>query len=213
MRLIYVYDALCGWCYGFSGIITEFVKNHPEIEEVEVISGGMVRGDRVGPISQISDYLSNAYKDVEEKTGVEFGEAFLNGTLKEGKAILNSIPAAVAMNIFKEVDTENQLEYASEIQKAIYYDGEKPEDPELYSELAAEFGFDREDFKNKMSSTKYRGLAEQDFAICQQWGINGFPSVILDLGDQLTLMARGAASLEMLEENYREILESSEESV
>ncbi len=210
MRLIYVYDALCGWCYGFSGIITEFVKNHPELKEVEVISGGMVRGDRVGPISKMADYLSKAYKDVEDKTGVKFGDAFLNGTLKEGTMILNSMPAAIAMNIFKEENNEDQLKYASGIQKAIYYDGQKPEDPELYSELASDFGFDMDSFEAKMEDAKYRSLAEQDFAICQQWGVNGFPTVVLDLGDQLVLMARGAASLEMLEDNYKQILESPE---
>jgi putative protein-disulfide isomerase len=147
MKLIYVYDALCGWCYGFSGIITEFVGNHPELTDVEVISGGMVRGERVGPISGMASYLSKAYKEVEDRTGVKFGDAFLNETLVEGTAILNSLPPSIALSIFKTKKPEEQLQFASGIQKAIYYDGKKPEDPNLYSELALPLGSTKQNLK------------------------------------------------------------------
>ncbi len=44
MKLIYVYDALCGWCYGFSPVITDFSARHASEFAVEVVSGGMVLG-------------------------------------------------------------------------------------------------------------------------------------------------------------------------
>lgn len=39
MKLIYVWDAICGWCYGFESVLTKFVRNHPELE-LKMVSGG-----------------------------------------------------------------------------------------------------------------------------------------------------------------------------
>jgi putative protein-disulfide isomerase len=48
-RLIYVWDAYCGWCYGFSKSLRAFYKNHPDIP-LEVISGGLFQGDQLSVI-------------------------------------------------------------------------------------------------------------------------------------------------------------------
>ena len=40
MKLYYIFDTYCGWCYGFESVLRPFVKAHPELE-VEVISGGL----------------------------------------------------------------------------------------------------------------------------------------------------------------------------
>ncbi|MGW7210819.1 DsbA family protein, partial [Streptomyces sp. NPDC054837] len=39
MKLVYVFDAYCGWSHGFSGTLREAVSRHPELP-VEVVSGG-----------------------------------------------------------------------------------------------------------------------------------------------------------------------------
>lgn len=210
MRLIYVYDALCGWCYGFSKTIHEFVANHPELEQVEVISGGMVRGDRIRPLSTMADYIQNAHKDVEERTGIKFGKEFLDKTLKEGTVILNSIPPAIAMGIFKRENPDEQLDFASAIQRAFYFDGLDLNNNNLYGDIAGNFGLSSEEFVQNMSDPIFRNHAEEEFIITQRWGINGFPSVILEAGGQLNLMAHGAVPMEMLEENFNTVLEEVE---
>ena len=89
--LIYVYDALCGWCYGFSPVMQQLHEKYSKEMDFTVLSGGMVTGERVGPIGQVAGYISEAYKTVEAHSGVQFGDGFLNGILKEGKAIFNSV--------------------------------------------------------------------------------------------------------------------------
>ena len=99
IKLIYVYDALCGWCYGFSSVINQFAEKYENDLIFEVISGGMVTGGRIGPIGEVVGYISWAYKDVENATGIKFGNNFLNKTLKDGKAIFTSIPPAITSKI------------------------------------------------------------------------------------------------------------------
>ena len=76
-KLIYVYDALCGWCFGFSPVMSTFAKKYQSEIEVQVVSGGMIRGDRIGPIGEVAPYIKEAYKTVEDSTGITFGKAFL----------------------------------------------------------------------------------------------------------------------------------------
>ena len=40
MKVYYIFDSYCGWCYGFETILKPFVEAHPELE-VTALSGGL----------------------------------------------------------------------------------------------------------------------------------------------------------------------------
>lgn len=46
-KLVYVYDALCPWCYAFTPVVDELRRHYGDRLDHEVLSGGMVRGDQV----------------------------------------------------------------------------------------------------------------------------------------------------------------------
>jgi putative protein-disulfide isomerase len=202
MKLIYVYDALCGWCYGFSPAIQAFYKKHAADMSIEVVSGGMVTGDRIGPIGEVAPYISWAYKDVEQRTGVKFGDHFLNHTLKDGKAIFSSVPPAIALSIFKTQRPSQSLDFAARLQKAVYFDGIEPENYAAYGALAQEFSLDSTDFVQKMQDSTYLNLAKADFAKAAQLGVTGFPTVFVQKNDKIGAIGRGFLPLEDLEKNY-----------
>lgn len=199
-KLYYCYDALCGWCYGFSPVITKFVEAHGGEFEVEIISGGMITGSRIGPIGEVAGYISQAYRVVEERCGVTFGEGFLRGILEPGEAVFTSVPAAVAMSVFRDLHPERQLAYAAELQRAIYYDGIRPLDLDAYAERAAHLGADRAVFREKLDDPKYAQVAEEDFRRAAHFGVTGFPTVIYATeAGQLYALAKGYVPLEQLE--------------
>jgi len=108
MKLIYIYDALCGWCYGFAPAMRDFYQNHKnDFETIDVISGGMITRERIGAIGEVAPYIKTAYKDVENRTGVKFGEKFLKDILEEGSTIFTSIPPSIALSVFKKEAQEN----------------------------------------------------------------------------------------------------------
>ena len=133
LKLIYIYDALCGWCYGFSPVINDFAEKFKEELDIQVVSRGMIRGDRIGPIGEVAPYIKDAYKTVEDSTGVKFGEAFLQAILADGSTVFTSIPASIALSVFKTLQPENSLKYATDLQKAIYLDGVQPLDISAYA--------------------------------------------------------------------------------
>ena len=121
--IIYVYDALCGWCYGFSPIIKQVFEKYQTQFDFEVISGGMILGERQGPIGEVAAYIKGAYKNVEDTTGVKFGENFVNVVLQEGNLYFSSEKPAIALSVFKTIYPKKAILFAHDLQSAIYHDG------------------------------------------------------------------------------------------
>lgn len=205
MKIIYVYDALCGWCYGFSGVINQFQLKYKEQLKFDVISGGMITGGRIGHIGEVAPYISHAYKDVENRTGVKFGDAFLNGILKDGTAIFTSIPPAIALSVFKNLKPDESIQFASALQTAIYYDGIEPENLLAYSFLAQKFGLDQQQFLAAMEEPSSLNMAVSDFQFSKQLGATGFPCVFALFEGTYYKLSNGYVPFEVLENNFNSI--------
>jgi len=205
MKIVYVYDALCGWCYGFSQVVMQFQEKYKDSLSFEVISGGMITGSKIGPIGEVASYISWAYKDVEKATGVKFGDEFLNKTLKNGDAIFTSIPPAIALSVFKNLDPKNSIRFASELQKAIYYDGIEPENLEAYGQIAFKFGLDAKSFVLKMKDPLNKKLAEDDFKKSDELNVSGFPTIYIEINGTYHKIGSGYMSFNELERNYLSI--------
>jgi putative protein-disulfide isomerase len=206
ITILYFYDPLCGWCYGFSEVIKQFWNNHKSDWHFEVISGGMVTGERIGPLSHIAPYLQKAYKTVEERTGVLFGKAYLDELFGEASMIMSSIEPGIVLSIFKSFQTGNDIAFASAIQRAIYYDGVAPTKMENFVPYAAQHGVSESDFEQRLKQPAYHDAILKDFDLSKRYGIQGFPTVVLKHQGENHLLAHGYADLHTLEVRARQIL-------
>src|SRR6476469_261652 len=101
IKFIYVYDALCGWCYGFSPVIKKVFEVYKDEADFEVISGGMVIGEREGfPDEQTSKYILGAIPRVEEMTGVKFSDGYKQ-KLADRTMYQSSLKPSVALAVYK----------------------------------------------------------------------------------------------------------------
>jgi putative protein-disulfide isomerase len=203
----YIYDALCGWCYGFSPVMKRLHEEYHETLSFQVISGGMVTGKRIGPIGEVAPYISWAYKTVEERTGVHFGEGFLQGVLAQGTAIFTSIPPALALSAFKQFQPENAIAFAHALQTAVYSDGIDVSAFGSYTPYAASFGIDTADFQTAMHTAETLKAAESEFQLSSQLGVTGFPTVFVQQGDTLHLIAQGYTDYDDLQPRLQHVLE------
>ena len=139
--IYYCYDAYCGWCYGFSPVMKKIAEAYKDEFEIEVLSGGMLIGEQVQPISKIAPYIQSAYKRVEELTGIKFGEDFLwhINNPEQSDWRMNSEKPAIALCIFKEYYPFRQLEFASDLQYALNYEGRDLDDKEAYRHLLEKY--------------------------------------------------------------------------
>lgn len=190
LTLEYFFDPLCGWCYGFSPVIKKFYKKFRNRLDVDVISGGMIRGPRIGPLAKSADFIKQVYPVIEQRTGVVFGDAFKK-ELEKGDHLLNSIPPSRALTAFKKFRQHDAILMAHEIQKSIYYYGNPPIAVNAYIDLAKKFELNVDDFREELLSEKNRQETEDDFQKAMSHGVQGFPSVLLKKEDEGILISRG----------------------
>jgi putative protein-disulfide isomerase len=211
--LIYCYDAYCGWCYGFSPIIKKITANFKDQLEVDVLSGGMLVGNYTAPIDKISPYIQRAYREVEELTGIRFGEDFLwhvkHPELSDW--IMNSEKPAIALCIFKEIYPDKQVAFAADLQYALNFEGRDLDDDEAYRHLLDKYGIHPELFYKRLHSDEYKEQAYHEFALCKQLQATAFPAVLLQLNEnRFHLLAKGFTPYDQLEQRILTVLTSIE---
>ena len=203
--ILYFFDPLCGWCYGFSTVITELHSKYKSEIAFDVISGGMITGDRIGPIGEVAPYIKTAYKTVEDRTGVKFGEKFLRDVLDEGSTVFSSIPPSQALMAVKQLAPVMAFQFASTLKKAIYFDGINPNNFEAYLPYVEAIGISKEAFMATVQTQNTVDLTLQDFDVSNQVGITGFPTLIYIRDQKPQVLAQGYVSLNDLIERIEKI--------
>jgi putative protein-disulfide isomerase len=212
--LIYCYDAYCGWCYGFSPVIKKIYEEYKEQFEFEVLSGGMIITDEAKHIEVTAGYIQQAYKVVEEHTGIKFGSDYLwhinNPELSDWYP--NSEKPAIALCIFKEFYPERQIEFAADLQYALHYEGRDLCDDEAYRDLLEKYSIQPGTFYGKLKSEEYKERAYYEFALCKQLQVTGYPAVLVQLSEtKFHLLARGFTPFEELKDRIETLLSEIEE--
>ena len=210
--LIYCYDSYCGWCYGFSPIIKNIYASFKDQLDIEVLSGGMMIGEETMPIEKIGPFIQTSYKRVEELTGIKFGGDFLWHVFNPQQSdwVMNSEKPAIALCIFKEYYPERQLEFATDLQYALNYEGRDLDDDEAYRHLLEKYSIQPEAFYSKLKSEEYKEAAYYEFALCKQLQITGFPTVFIQTAElKFMMVARGYTDYESLVERIENVLKEA----
>lgn len=192
--LIYCYDAWCGWCYGFSPVIRQLYKDYNNMLTIEVLSGGMMLPQQPVPVSTIAGYVLEGYQNIEDLTGVKFGEDYLwhmrNPELSDW--FPSSEKSAIALCVFKDYEPELQVPFAADLQYALFFEGRDLTDDEAYRHLLHKYGIPENEFYEKLHSDIYLQKAQHEFSLCQQLQVTGFPQLMLQLQDEkIYLLSRG----------------------
>ena len=207
--LIYCYDAYCGWCYGFSPVIKKIAEVFKDRLQIDVLSGGMILPENPVHIKVSASYIANAYKNVEELTGIKFGKGYLWHIMnpEESDWYPNSEKPAIAMCIFKEYYPERAIEFAADLQCALHYEGRDLTDDEAYLHLLEKYSIQTEIFYEKLNSEVYKEMAYYEFSLMKQLQVTGFPCVFIQTGDlKFTMLARGYTDYETLQQRIENVL-------
>ena len=209
MKLVYCYDAYCGWCYGFSVVMKKVADAVHERLAIEVLSGGMIIIQNAPHISATAGYIKEEYRRVEQLSGIKFGEDYLwhINNAHDSDWFPNSEKPAIALCIFKELYEDKQVQFAADLQHALHFEGRDLTDDEAYRHLLEKYKIDADEFYRKLHSDEYRQLAYYEFALVKQLKITGFPCLLLQISDsKLYLIARGYADYETVMATLESVL-------
>jgi len=205
-EILYCYDPLCGWCYGFSSVIERLEQDFGNQIKFTAYSGGMVTGERVSPIGQSFGYIKEALKTVESRAAVQFGEPFKQ-LLEEGSYIYSSAPPSKALTVYKSVSNGSSVAFAHALQKWLFYDGKSLNEVQNLASIAEQHGLDAEVFTQLFEQDKYQQKTWEEFAFVQKIGVQGFPTLLFRDGQKLYLLSRGYQTYEVLEGSIKQVLD------
>ena len=207
--IIYCYDAYCGWCYGFSKVITRIYEDYKDAFDFEVLSGGMIPVESAHHIGKMSGYIKGAYQKVEELTGIKFGEDYLwhinNPDLSDWHPY--SEKPAIALAIFREYRPNEAVLFAADLQHALYAEGRDLTDDEAYRHLLEKYEIPEEEFYQKLQSEEFKDLAHHDFSLVKQLQVTGFPAVLLQADElKFYLLGRGYTDYETMKDRMNRVI-------
>lgn len=198
MKILYFWDAYCGWCYGFNKLFTEFYKNHTDIE-IEIVSGGLYILENSNKISEYkfkNEEIVDMYK-------VEFGEAY-NKVAEEGELVLNSVQPAIALNTVKElIPNSKLLDFSYDVQKKFFIEGKSLSEVGTYLELCEKYDLDYSDLALKLTiAFKDTNPIQQDFLKTLNLGIESYPTAVIEKNGEYFDLVGYATEAEDIEIHY-----------
>jgi putative protein-disulfide isomerase len=207
--LIYCYDAYCGWCYGFSPVIKKIADNYKDRLQIEVLSGGMIINDEPKHIAVTAGYIQQAYKRVEEYTGIQFGSDYLWHINNPGDSdwYPSSEKPSIALCVFKDYYPDRQVEFATDMEYALHYEGRDLCDDEAYRHLLEKYSIPADEFYTKLKSEEYKQQAYDEFELCNKLQVRAYPAVLLQQNEtKFYLLARGYTEYDSLAEEIEKVL-------
>ncbi len=203
VSIIYVGDPMCSWCWGIAPSLKELRDNFkPQGIGFETVVGGLRPGGGEPWDDQMKDFLKHHWQEVTKRSGQPFGydlfekEAFNYDTEPPCRAVVAARPLL----------GEKELEFFSAIKKKFYVDSQDPGEEKFYESICEEFAIDFQEFLTRFKSEEVRKETHDEFVLNRNWGVKGYPAVILKKGEGLYSLAQGFSTFEQMKELVETIL-------
>jgi len=200
IEILYVQDALCGWCYGLTPIVDK-LRNHYSDDELTItpVHGGLWPGARARAMDKsLVSHLRSGMSKVTELTGQIFGERFHNNIVNNIKFIYDTEPAARAGIVIRFYNPTHELAYLKDIQKAFFVNGLDPTHLDTFLSIIGSYGIQEDEFIKRYNSQQAVIDTQHDFSQCAAWGVNGFPSLLYRMNGEMKTITTGLCSFNYL---------------
>lgn len=209
---VYVADPMCSWCYGFGPELDALREQFAHVP-VHVVVGGLRAYNTRVMDGQMAQTLGHHWEEVEKRSGLPFTRTLL----ERADFVYDTEPACRAVVAVRENAGELALPMLHAIQRAFYAQGLDVTRGEVltdvYAQVCAESGatdFDPTAFSAAWADSATRETTRNDFALAQEWGIRGFPTLLAVHGERPHLVAPGYMKAAALIERTAAILGAGE---
>lgn len=205
MNLIYCYDAYCCWSYGFQSVLKKFLATYQEEFSLEILSGGLVISPKPVHISATAEYFNTVSQEVSKKYDIHFGEDFLWHIHNPSQSdwFPNSEKPAMALAYIKIVRPEIALDFAMDMQYALFEEGRDLTDDEAYRHLIEKYQLAEKDFMNALHNKLYKEMAYAEFGMVEKFQLKVFPLLLASMGvDKYFVLANGFIDFESLKDRF-----------
>lgn len=206
-QVVYVFDAYCGWSYGFGPTVRTFYEQNRNRVPFSAISGGLFLGERRLPLSTFG-YIEAANARIRQLTGAPFGDPY-HSLLRDGSLVLDSAAAAAGFAALREQAKDRAVELTTAVQRAFFERGRSLSDVETYVDVAREHGLNADRVAEYLGSPAGRAAAMQDFSLARALGANAFPALLVMTEHTVTKLGGVGTSPQVLTQQLDRVLASA----
>ncbi len=175
---------MCSWCWGYRPVSDQLFGQLPdEVRLVKIVGGLAPDSDEPMP-DHLRVGLPKGWRRIRDMLGTEFNFDFWT----KCKPRRSTYPACRAVLAAAMQDKYDEMTDA--IQRAYYLRAMNPSDLETLELLAEEIDLDSKIFARDIRSVEIEEELQEQVAFSRRSPIDGFPSLVLELGGQLIPIAR-----------------------
>lgn len=198
-QLIYVGDPMCSWCWGIAPDLRR-LRQYCQQREVpfQVVVGGLRAGGGKPWNQQFRSFLAHHWQEIGKLTGQPFSYGILNWEVFE----YDTEPACRSVVTARLLLPGSELSFFFAVQQRFYVGNEDPKRTGFYRDICAELELDFEAFAERFEAEETRTLTRADFRLSRNWGVRGFPSVLLRTNGNLVTIASGYSTFEKMQQRF-----------
>ncbi|MCW9023290.1 MAG: DsbA family protein [Gammaproteobacteria bacterium] len=188
--LWYFADPMCSWCWGFSPVITAIKQDFADKLKLALTMGGLRPDETQAMSPSLRDDILHHWQEVARLTGQSFN---FDNAMPEG-FIYNTEPASRAVITMAMRKPELTMDYLKNIQSAFYTENIDVTLTDNLLRLVEQTGLKDLEFERIFNSTELKEQTHLHFQRSREFGVRGFPTLILqnDSGDHV--LTRGYKS-------------------
>jgi len=194
--LHYLFDPLCGWCYGASAALAAVADS--TAVHLNLLPSGLFAGE--GARKMDDDFAAYAWSNdqrIERLTGQRFTERYRAEVLGNRQQRFDSAPATLALSAVALTAPGKELDALKALQQARYLDGRDITQTDTLVSILETLGLAREALRLQTTDAELldtnRARMNQAQRLLHASGARGVPTFILETESQRTLLHAGTA--------------------
>lgn len=188
LRLLYIADPMCSWCYGFAGELAKLEFAFGGRLELRYVMGGLAP-DTDEPMPEATrQMVQQAWRDVAARTGAEFNHEFW-ARCAPRRSTYPACRAVIAAGLQRD---EARPAMFAALQRAYYREAKNPSEVATLIDVAGSLdpALDLEQFGRDLGSGAVEEALRAEIAEARRCAVTGFPSLVRE-GEPPLVISRG----------------------
>ena len=190
-KLTYFGDPMCSWCWGFRPVLEQITGEYPELQRI-VVMGGLRGGEEKPMDDALARMIQNGWHRIEKNTGQPFNHQLW----KNHRPLATTWPACRAVLSARLLDGELEWPFMVAMFKAYFTQGRDPSRVETHMAVADHLGINPAVYQGMLESAAPEKALQQDLLVVRRFGVTGFPTVVLSIGNSNYLVSPGYQPVE-----------------
>ncbi|NEJ69588.1 DsbA family protein [Rhizobium phaseoli] len=194
MHVTYLFDPLCGWCYGAS-LALEKLAGLDDLT-IELAPTGLFAGEGARPMDErFAAYAWQNDQRIGRLTGQVFSQLYRDRVLGNIGSMFDSAPTTLGIVAVGLSKPDKEVEALKVLQNARYVDGRNNSEMAVVADALDRAGFG--DAASRVRSpdepllSAYRKRIEQGRRLMAEFQLDGVPALLADQGDKRRSLSSG----------------------